>query len=159
MSSLENGLDMIRAEKPYRRYISYDYLNERGLDEVDILVSAVVAVNQATAAAGKEDEEGEEASVQIASVQMITQLAGLLLLYLAPAEAYCAVQELVKSSREQLASEEMKNAIRWHLPLGQEDCSRMHQAFCYSYLMTTLRKKRSLAEHMKQVGFDLKDYA
>lgn len=80
-------------------------------------------------------------------------------MYLAPAEAYCVVQELIKASREQLGSEEMKNAIRWHLPLGQEDRSRMHQAFGYSYLMTTIRKKRSLAEHMKSIGFDLKDYA
>lgn len=53
----------------------------------------------------------------------------------------------------------MKNAIRWHVPLGEEDRSRMHQAFCYSYLMTTLRKKRSLSEHMRNIGFDLKDYA
>lgn len=53
----------------------------------------------------------------------------------------------------------MKNLIRWHLPLGSEDRSRMHQAFCYSYLMTTLRKKRSLQEHMKAIGFEIILYA
>lgn len=49
--------------------------------------------------------------------------------------------------------------IRWHLPLGTEDMNRLYSAFGYSYLMTTLRKKRSLANHMKNVGFELKDYA
>lgn len=69
------------------------------------------------------------------------------------------MQELIKASKDQLVSEEMKNAIRWHLPLGEEDMSRMHQAFGYSYVMTTLRKKRSLAAHMRSINFDLKDYA
>jgi hypothetical protein len=53
----------------------------------------------------------------------------------------------------------MKNAIRWHVPLNMEDRHRLHQAFCFSYLMTTLRKKRSLAEHMKNLGFNLRDFA
>lgn len=90
---------------------------------------------------------------------MLAQLVGLLLLYLSPAETYCVAFELVRSSREQLKSEEMKNMIRWHLPLGGEDMKRLHSAFGHSYVMTTLRKKRSLAIHMKLIGFDMMDYA
>ena len=57
---------------------------------------------------------------------MLASVIGMLLLYLAPAEAYCVALELVRSSKEQLASEELKNMIRWYLPLGAEDRNRMH---------------------------------
>ena len=53
----------------------------------------------------------------------------------------------------------MKNMIRWHLPLGSEDMNRLYSAFGYSYVMTTLRKKRSLAIHMRNIGFDMRRYA
>ena len=49
--------------------------------------------------------------------------------------------------------------IRWHIPLNQEDKIRLYQAFGTSYLMTTLRKKRSLATHMSQIGFELRNYS
>ena len=78
---------------------------------------------------------------------------------MSPAETYCVLWDLIRSSRELLSSEEMKNMIRWHLPLGEEDCTRMHQAFGYSYLMTTLRKKRSVADHMNRINFDLKNFS
>jgi hypothetical protein len=90
---------------------------------------------------------------------MISQIVGLLLLYLSPAETYCVAFELIRSSKEHLTSEELRNMIRWHLPLGNEDMSRLHSAFGHSYVMTTLRKKRSLAIHMKNIGFDMMEYA
>ena len=49
--------------------------------------------------------------------------------------------------------------IRWHIPLNQEDKIRLYQAFGTSYLMTTLRKKRSLATRMSQIGFELRNYS
>ena len=57
---------------------------------------------------------------------MLVSVISMLLLYLAPAEAYCVALELVRSSKEQLASEELKNMIRWYLPLGAEDRNRLH---------------------------------
>lgn len=73
VSSMENGLDLIRKERPFRKFLSYDFLNNRGLDEVDIIISAVLATNDDA----------------IDCMQMLTQIAGLLLLYMAPAETYC----------------------------------------------------------------------
>lgn len=46
LSSLENGLDLIRKEKTFRRHLSYDFLNERGLDEVELIISAILATNE-----------------------------------------------------------------------------------------------------------------
>ena len=43
MSSMENGLDQIRKEKASRKFLSYEFLNERGLDEVDLIVAATFA--------------------------------------------------------------------------------------------------------------------
>jgi hypothetical protein len=45
VSSMENGLDIIRKERLYRKHISYDILNERGLDEVDLIMASVIASN------------------------------------------------------------------------------------------------------------------
>jgi len=109
-SSLENGLDYIRREGASRKLLTYEYLNQRGLDEVDLIVAAVFA--------SCEDK--------IHCHRLIVQIVSLLLLYLAPAEVFCVVRELIRSSRELLESEEMRNLIRWHLPLGEEDCTRMH---------------------------------
>lgn len=145
ISSLENGLDIIRKERAFRKYLSYDFLNERGLDEVELIMFSILASNE---------DLGE-----VHCVSMLTQMTGLLLLYLAPAEVFCVIADLLRSSRLQHQSEELKNAIRWHVPLAEEDKSRLHQAFCYSYLMTTIRKKRSLSQHMRGIGFELKDYA
>jgi len=142
-SAFENGLDYIRKEGASRKYLTYEYLNERGLDEVDLIVAAVFA-------------SSEE---KISCHKLLVQIVSLLLLYLSPAETFCVVKELIRSSRDLLSSEEMRNLIRWHLPLGEEDCTRMHQSFGYSYLMTTIRKKRSLIDHMKSINFDLTNYS
>lgn len=77
LSSLENGLDLIRREKIYRRHLSYDFLNERGLDEVELIISSVLASN---------DDSGE-----IFCITMLVQITGLLLLYMAPTEVFCVV--------------------------------------------------------------------
>ena len=90
---------------------------------------------------------------------MLAHVCGLLLLYMAPGEVYCIIVELLQSSKEKMESEEIKQMIRWHVPLNSEDKIRLHQAFGTSYLMTTLRKKRSLATHMSHIGFELRDYS
>jgi hypothetical protein len=42
---MENGLDCIRREKLYRKLFSYEYLNERGLDELDLINAALMESN------------------------------------------------------------------------------------------------------------------
>jgi hypothetical protein len=90
---------------------------------------------------------------------MLAHIVGLLLIYLEPGEVYCVLIELLKSSKEKMEDLEIKSMIRWHIPLSSEDKLRLHQAFGTSYLMTTLRKKRSLATHMSQIGFELRNYS
>jgi hypothetical protein len=90
---------------------------------------------------------------------MIAHLVGLLLIFMAPEEVYCVLLELIFSSEEKLEADELKNLIRWHLPLNNNDRIRLYQAFGYSYLMTTIRKKRSLADHMSSIGFDILNYS
>lgn len=90
---------------------------------------------------------------------MLAHIAGLLLLYMTPGEVYCIVVDLIRSTMEKCESEEIKSMIRWHLPLNSVDRTRLHQAFGSSYLMTTLRKKRSLALYMTQIGFEFQEYS
>ena len=89
---------------------------------------------------------------------MLAHIVGLLLLYLTPGEVYCVTVDLIRSTVEKFESEEIKCMIRWHIPLTSEDRTRLHQAFGSSYLMTTLRKKRSLASHMSTIGFEFRNY-
>jgi hypothetical protein len=114
--------------------IEYAFLNERGIDEVNMIIAAAEAAF------------GEGPLIEQRS--MLAHVCGLLLLYMTPGEVYCIIVELLQSSKEKMESEEIKQMIRWHVPLNSEDKMRLHQAFGTSYLMTTLRKKRSLATHM-----------
>jgi hypothetical protein len=93
------------------------------------------------------------------SRNMLVHITGVLLLYMTPGEVYSSIMELLRSTKEKCESEEIKSMIRWHIPLNSEDRSRLHMAFGSSYLMTTVRKKRSLAAYMSSIGFEFRSYS
>ncbi len=126
--------------------MEYEFLNERGIDEVNMIIAALEA-------------NFSENNTLSDSRNMLAHITGLMLLYLTPAEVYCVTMELLRSTKEKFESEEIKSMIRWHIPLNTEDRSRLHQAFGTSYLMTTLRKKRSLAAYMSSIGFEFRNYS
>ena len=57
---------------------------------------------------------------------MLAQVSGILLIYLEPGEVYCVIIELLRSSKEKMETDEIKSMIRWHVPLNQEDKTRLH---------------------------------
>ena len=105
-------LDKIRKERSSSRFLEYEFLNERGIDEVNMIIAAA------------------EASFGEGSLQeqkpMLANIAGLLLIYLEPGEVYCVLIELLKSSKEKMEDLEIKAMIRWHIPLSSEDKLRLH---------------------------------
>lgn len=89
-----DGLDKIRKERASSRYIEYEFLNERGIDEVNLIIAA------AEAAFG-------EGSLQ-EQKPMLAHIAGLLLIYLEPGEVYCIIIELLRTTKEKMESDEVK---------------------------------------------------
>ena len=57
---------------------------------------------------------------------MLAHIVGILLLYMTPGEVYCVTVELIRSTREKFESEEIKSMIRWHVPLTDDDRTRLH---------------------------------
>lgn len=87
-------MDKIRKERASSRYIEYEFLNERGIDEVNMIIAA------AEAAFGEGPLQEQR--------PMLAHVAGLLLIYLEPGEVYCVIIELLRSSKEKMESEEIK---------------------------------------------------
>lgn len=81
-------------ERSSSRCIEYEFLNERGIDEVNMIFAAA----EASFGEGPLNEQRS----------MLAHVCGLLLLYMAPGEVYCVILELLRSSKEKMESEEIK---------------------------------------------------
>jgi hypothetical protein len=86
------------------KFIEYEFLNDRGIDEVNMIIAAA----EASFGEGPLNEQRS----------MLAHVCGLLLLYMTPGEVYCVIMELLTSSKEKMESEEIKSMIRWHVPLN-----------------------------------------
>jgi len=96
--------------------LEYEFLNERGIDEVNMIIAAIEA--------GYYDStKGKDLSD---CLPMLAHIVGILLLYMTPGEVYCVTVELIRSTREKFESEEIKSMIRWHVPLTDDDRTRLH---------------------------------
>ena len=122
------------------KQLTYHYLNENGLNELEILLALLF----------------QEKHVKHSP--MMVQVASLLLIFLKPSEVFHVLSKLVESSQEAFKSEDQVALIRWHFTYEKGQYFKLLSTFVKSYLNTTVRKKRSVLLHMNKIGFDFSKF-
>lgn len=95
----DDFIEHTKAAKMAGKTLEYSCLNEKGLQELEIILSLLFKERH------------------IKHSPMMISVASLLLIFMKPSEAYHVMSTLVESSYEMFKSVEQQALIRWHFTL------------------------------------------
>ena len=75
------------------------------------------------------------------------------MVFLRPAEVYAVIESIRKKTQD-ISNQGKIDELRWHLTISQSLYNKTLASCIDSYIGTTMRKKRSVLVHCREIGFD-----